>query len=491
MESPDPDVLRGVMWKLHPDDIYNLSLCNRNFYKAFRKPEVQKLVCFPLVPPKMLNWDQRMALKSMEESAFPVRILLGDVGSGKTITSLAFALKGAYEKVIVVTPPALIPMWEKTCKDYFGIQPYVAHNSNPKYKRKMLEQNEAPSQKVIIFSTIIFENLQNRMGWIESISKILIIDEAHRRVDFSTVIFNDVIALSATVERKKVLRGGIRSLLKNAMKEIMDDDFLYGEALEMISHKLETEAINEEVPQEIHVFHKEPVSQEVKETVLGQVFLGQPCISDIRKVGKLLSHPVLLQKGNFAYKYKRGRKTFSVVLGGLGPTEVLPELPLPIWDVLEKSPKYKKVLQIYREIEAKGEKSILIDRDLEGLPFLAYWLYRKGVPFYLYTIDYDVSSRQKQIDKFKAHEGSCLLLSSVGMLGEGHNIPEAVHVIIFAPLFHDDKYTQVIGRCKRYPQKKQVTVHHLFCSRFDEECYRLAYEKINHHDIDWVDSFTE
>ena len=70
------------------------------------------------------------------------------------------------------------------------------------------------------------------------------------------------------------------------------------------------------------------------------------------------------------------------------------------------------------------------------------------------------------------------------MLGEGHNVTEANHVIFLTVMMHQNKYYQAIGRCWRYPQKKNVYVYNLFNSELDEKIYESSLGKCNLANID-------
>ena len=74
------------------------------------------------------------------------------------------------------------------------------------------------------------------------------------------------------------------------------------------------------------------------------------------------------------------------------------------------------------------------------------------------------------------------------MLGEGHNVTEANHVIFLSNLIDKNKYYQAIGRCWRYPQKLKVYVYYLFNSKLDKGIYDHSNGKINLTKIDWEKS---
>ena len=104
---------------------------------------------------------------------------------------------------------------------------------------------------------------------------------------------------------------------------------------------------------------------------------------------------------------------------------------------------------------------------------------------YMFSTHFDVKSRQNQLEKFKSNKNSNVLLSSITMLGEGHNVTEANHVIFLSSILDANKYYQAIGRCHRYPQKKTVYVHHLFNSEFDETVYKHSQGQTDLTELNW------
>ena len=139
--------------------------------------------------------------------------------------------------------------------------------------------------------------------------------------------------------------------------------------------------------------------------------------------------------------------------------------------------KYRQCLSILKHLKERKEKAIIFDVNVNYLPFLHKYLTDNGINSYVFTTHYDVSGRQKQLEKFKNSEDANVLLSSVVMLGEGHNVTEANHVIFLTTMLDQNKYYQAIGRCWRYPQNKNVYVYNLFNSELDEKIYESAFEK--------------
>jgi SNF2 family DNA or RNA helicase len=145
-----------------------------------------------------------------------------------------------------------------------------------------------------------------------------------------------------------------------------------------------------------------------------------------------------------------------------------------IHDLVLQSPKIVQALHIVTDAISNGEKVVIFDSNVLALPIVAKFLNEFDIPTYIFSTHYEVKSRETQMAKFKASKEPCVLLSSVIMLAQGHNLPEANHVIIMTQSSNPTTYKQAIGRCHRYPQSKVVHVHYLFSSGLDRYMYELS-----------------
>ena len=513
-----PDIFQKIGEFLESDDLFSMALTCKAAYRAFRRPDIQAKISFPMLKPKRLTLDQREVIKEMEAMKIPVKLICGIMGSGKTIVSLAYALRNNFDKIFLVVPPNLISMWEKTCKEFFGLTPLVLHNSNSKYRPRMeMLRNTPPEEKIILFSYKIFSHY--RAIWLHNREKIdvCIIDEAHHSVQLDTN-FREIVALSATAFRKNSLSYGIANLINsynvgindivfNLDKTVIANKLLPVHNLEGHSWKLKEDAIQ-------YIINK------VKETLDGENDLR-----DIKWIPEFLSHPFIKDLDNFYLggTISIGKKSLRINQGNynLGrdiesefKKEYKGELVDPhapyfiqmqvmkpyekafkkfreekceatINEMIRHNNKYRQCLAICEYIRKRGEKGIIFDVNVTYLPFLFKYLTDRGVKAYMFSTHYDVSSRQKQLEKFKSDKDAVVLISSIAMLGEGHNISEANHIISLSTFLDENKYYQAIGRCHRYPQNKPVYVHHLFNSAFDKAIYEHSLGKVNLAKMDW------
>ena len=512
-----PDIFQKIGEFLDSDDLFSLALCCKAAYRAFRRPDIQAKISFPLLKPKRLTLDQRNVIREMEALKIPVKLICGSVGCGKSLTSLAYALRNNFDKIFLVVPPNLISMWEKTCKDFFGLTPLVLHNSNNKYRPRMeAARDSPPEEKIILFSYKIFGHYHS--PWLsDRTNDVCIIDEAHHSIHFY-ISFKEIVALSATAFRKNSLAYGITNLIKSYDVEI--NDIVFNLDKTVIANKL--------LPVHNLEGHSWKLKEDAIQYILSKVketLEGENDLRDIKWIPEFLSHPFIkdidtlylggsisigkkslrINQGNFnlgrdiELEFKEQYK--GEIVDPLAPYFIQRQVMKPYEKALKKfreekcadtinemirhNNKYRQCLSICEYIQKRKEKCIIFDVNVTYLPFLFKYLTDRGVKAYMFSTHYDVSSRQKQLEKFKSDKDAVVLISSIAMLGEGHNITEANHIISLSTFLDENKYYQAIGRCHRYPQNKPVYVHHLFNSAFDKAIYEHSLGKVNLAKMDW------
>lgn len=501
------DIWEVIGRYLNSDDLYSMSATCKTAYKAFNRSSIQSRICFPLAKPKRLTADQREVIQNMEKVVSNVKFVSGEVGSGKTIVSLAYGLRNDFKKIIIVVPPNLIKMWSETCKSTFSINPLVLHTSNPKYSRRNEWFREVPpEEKVIIFSYLVFS--KGHFPWLrEEKEYLLIVDEAHHSmIHNKNNRFKEILGLSATAFKKDKLTQGVLNLLKENNMNTED----------MFFH-LDNRIIASKLPDIITLA---PYKWRIKKDLVDYIrkekspmFKERNNMRDLVWMSSLFSHPYIKDidnlhisnclkvKGKKLYIsstiYKNSMKTpmdifrdaymkeNNVILYQKG---IEKDKYLKIEEemtndsckhMFSTSVKYQQILEILKYLKKKGEKAIIFDTNITYLPFLHKYLTDNGMDSYLFTTHYDVTSRQRQIEQFKKNTTANVLLSSISMLGEGHNITEANHVIFLTSFLNPNDYHQAIGRVHRYPQKKQVYVHYLFNSLLDQKVWEHSLGKID------------
>jgi superfamily II DNA or RNA helicase len=494
-----PDVFQLIGAFLDSDDLFSMALTCKAAYKAFHRPILQAKISWPLVKPKRLTYDQREVIREMEASHIPVKLVTSSTGSGKSLVSIAYALRKNYEKIFIIVPPNLITMWTNTCIDFFGIKPFVMHNSNSKYNRfKEYTRTDIPNDRIFIISYKIFYS--NDFPWMKFVKKCFIVDEAHHGIGLHGQKCEDLIALSATAFKNDGMTYGIRQLVNSYNVDIDD-----------ITFRLDQTVIAKKLPDVIHLeAHQWKISPDLVEHILkqktkpikrkGEDVAKENDMRDFKWIPELLSHTFLQEKDlYFGENITVNGKNFQVhanterwreewrkyqtihnveYVGGRWrqarrafEKEQRDMYEAKVEEMISSQKKYRQCLGICQYLKQKKEKGIIFDINITYLPFLYKYLSDRGIVCYMFSTHYDVAARQRQLEKFKSDPSAQVLLSSIAMLGEGHNVTEANHVIFLSTFLENNKQYQAIGRCHRYPQNKHVFVHHLFNSALDRKIY--------------------
>jgi SNF2 family DNA or RNA helicase len=495
-----PDIWQHIANFLTGDDLFSMATTCKTAYKIMNRSKIREKISFPLKCPKRLTYDQRETIQQMEKLPINVKLVNGDVGSGKTIVALAYGLRKDFDKIILVVPPNLIIMWKETCEKFFGYTPYIIHNTNKKYHYGTeREKKNPPDEKIIIISYTIFNT--KYLKWLNNGSflnkkepkennNLIIIDEAHHTVHLDGVNFKEVVALSATVNNAKGVTYGIFNLLRDTGKELSD-----------ITFNLENKVITKKLPPIIEV---QPYKWNLKEPVIRYILKNKSPMHQLSKksdvlvnnmkdldfISTTLTHTFLAAAdAYFTFSFKIGKKQFTIN-GNYGQHIFDEKKSIEIFNrYVNQCVKYKQCLAIaeYLFQNTKNDKIVIFDRNINYLPLLHKYLIDNGINSYLFTTHYDIQSRQRQLEKFKSDPQPAVLLSSVEMLGEGHNVTEANHIIFLSTHYNQNIYHQAVGRCHRYPQKKPVYIYHLFNGTMDEKIWEHAYGKCDLSRMNWAD----
>jgi len=492
------DIWQVISKYLPIDDLYSLSLTCKNAYKACKRHDIRARLSYPLKLPYRLTYDQRELIKNMlNRSDLGFKLIKGDVGSGKTISVITYAIRKYVDanpetKVLMVAPPSLMKMWWNTLEKFFGYSPCVLHSTSKNYVAGK-SWAEVPDETFILTSSNLFASKGRNLDWFDKTRDLLIIDESHHNHGVYTARFKEIIGLSATSTNHS---GNYNWLIDTLAYRMNTTTY---EA----SFILEKKVLGKKLPEILYHEYIGPITETVSKFCLQEERsrIGLKCIPSIASA---LSHPFL---ADFAYNLlcskgmlKIGRKKFKVEFSKIrakylrldrrvwvnsssadqkelansrATSNKTPELDITVKG--DEYFKYKATLSIVEWAKERGEKVILFDISVVNLPFLHKYLLSKGVKSYIFSTHYGVAARQNQLEKFK--KDGDILLSSTNMLGEGHNITEANHVIFFSHCTNKNRYHQGIGRCHRYPQEKPVHVFLLFTSHFDKNIYDYAYNK--------------
>ena len=457
---------------LDPDDLYNFSLTCKQANKAFNRTSLQNKISYPLTRPYKLTYEQREVIKKMEKGQIGFKLLHGDVGSGKTITSICYGIRNYNDdqKVVMCGPPSLVRMWWDSLKKFFQIDPLVLHSLNPKYNRSLY--SEIKDNKFVLTSFKTFQKNYELITDELTGNDLLILDEAHHTVSVPYEKFKEIIGLSATTERNGKLSHNIRYLLDQYPSSI---------------YKLNKSIIAKQLPPVKYFSYMVSIPVDVLNFCRTNIHYnknGTQDLKDVPTICQILSHPII-------YEWKK-HKTYGLY-GNIKIERKKFKVPFNVFtQKYPSNPKYHKVLEILTYVLSRKEKALLFDSSVTYLPFLFKFLKDNGINCYMFSTHYTVTSRQNQLAKFKQDDKPGVLLSSISMLGEGQNVTEANHVIFLTHGLDSTKYYQAVGRCWRYPQQRTVNVHLIFGENYDREVYKAAcVPDSDFKSADWLDLLSQ
>lgn len=481
---------------LDSDDLFAFMISCKFAYKACKRHSLKIRLSYPMSLPWRLTYEQRSVIKAMENKpSQQFKLIQAPIGAGKTIVSIAYAIRNYITdpnaKIVMCGPPSLIKMWWTTLEKYFNIKPYVLHTTNTEY-RSNKSWLEAPKEKFILVSYILLSR-HGYLNWFNNNRDLLIVDECHHQTGAPYGKFKEVLGLSATTTKKSGLTRGIKHIFHNL--DFIDPN----NDIEEFTYYLGKDIISESLPPVKYYPYDTPISPELSalcKTKIVYTRKGDQDITVIQDICKWISHPEILSlRDTFTGGYIMvGRKKFRVDDGNNQSFRIEnPNSPVTYknatFDITKFGRNYPKYIQTYHIIKqafAKGEKILIFDSSVTYLPFLHKFLTEYGINSYIFSTHYDVTGRQRQLSKFKEDKKPAVLLSSIAMLGEGQNVTEANHVIFFSHYLDHTKYYQAIGRCWRYPQKKNVHIHLIFGGEFERKVYEHACGATDILEHDWV-----
>lgn len=140
--------------------------------------------------------------------------------------------------------------------------------------------------------------------------------------------------------------------------------------------------------------------------------------------------------------------------------------PEVLRDYRKKAPKLDWLLNLLRDVKAKGEKAIVFCEFREIQRLLQHYI-EEEFALRPDIINGDTSasathtaSRQKRIKAFQAKEGFGVIILSPVAVGFGVNIQQANHVIHYTRTWNPAKEDQATDRAYRIGQKKPVYVYY-------------------------------
>lgn len=129
-------------------------------------------------------------------------------------------------------------------------------------------------------------------------------------------------------------------------------------------------------------------------------------------------------------------------------------------------PKMRQLLAVANLVKSKGEKLIIFDVNQNYIIDMTIFLQHCGFKVFPFCTDFNPKGRVKILKEFQ--EKGDILIGSIQMLSESHNITEANHIVFVRYPSTAEEFDQAFGRCHRYPQKKTVFIHLIFATELEK-----------------------
>ena len=444
MNNIYPDIWAQVYQHLEAWDISIASQVCKNMYRGAVQHNVATRISFPFKKGYKLTHEQFETLRAMLKSNSENKAVSGEVGSGKTWLAFAYAmykyrdLIGEDFKILIVAPPANVYHWEQFIKTYTDLEFGSNHSSSGNYCKT---DAELMKYDIHVTSLIKSQNIGVCYKHHET-SFVLLHDESHHGICMDTNLATEYVRFSA----EKIY----------SSKDC--DNFT-----------LNSTVLRSDLPPiEVLTYSGLGISDEILEEVWGH--LGGHYDLSIRY--KTQREIMLL----FAYGrsircdivHKVGKKKFRYNWP-FGANEINIE---QLCENMMKVPKMRALLSLCAKVYQKGEKIIVFDTDAKYIDLVYMFLTYKGLKCYVFSKLYSPKQRVRQIEKFS--EDGTVLIGSINMLGEGHNIASANHVTFIRAPWLPSLYKQAIGRVHRFPQNKEVFIHMLFCNALEQAMFEVS-----------------
>lgn len=460
------DALSCIAKYLEPWDLVNMSMVSKEWYRLIRKEQYRQKISYPFLPQYKLTSDQFKTLREMLEIEYTKMLVIGKVGSGKTWLAVAYAMYRFMKQyddvcIIFVCPPTCVAQWSDFFKKYTNL-PVISNYPSSCFNHKDWEQ-DAHLYRIFITSNLTLYRIVRVMRKHEK-EFAIIQDEAHNDLHYEDDHNIPVIAFTASEEtftkRASCITDWKKYQLNNVrinrdippMKFVMYEGCgLYSrESYSFLNDIMKT---NEFSPDFLRQFKGFTCGiYELRGCVLTTKY-GK------KKICTIDNQRLAWQITGMRERYKKYLKHHKIEFDETKLTEakVLEWYTERAMKLMKKIPKFDQILALAKTCKDKGEKLIIFDINQELIPFTYHYLKEHGIDTYPFCTSFNPAQRSKLLDKFK--EKGDVLIGSIAMLSESHNITESNHITFLRYPDCKEMFMQAFGRCHRYPQDKTVYIH--------------------------------
>ncbi len=140
--------------------------------------------------------------------------------------------------------------------------------------------------------------------------------------------------------------------------------------------------------------------------------------------------------------------------------------------------KVKKILELAKEIQRKGEKLIIFSGLRPMVSAITKALKQSQISFIPILASHQTGQRFAMIEQFSNDESVTAIVAGLNVLNRGFTITAANHVIITDLEYSPESVLQAEDRAHRTGQQKEVNVYYLFSQdTIDEDMFDLISKK--------------
>lgn len=403
-----------------------------------------------------------------------VSVILGEVGSGKSVTSVSLASLQGYENVLLITEAGL-PMFDQT--EY----PHkVANLIKLPYSQLLQEKNSVKS--AFVSATKIIKTLPK--------IDFVIVDEAHNIKNKKSQRTKVALALLELLDCPLLLMSGSFRPTNNADLYLLlgiatQDRITYEQVMRAYDAYELQYTRKEPIPFVRNAFKSVDINNDKLQEIFFSVVQVLPKIKATKvKIFEYLhrvkSCPKTVALNKYIDKHKaKIIDTKTVITKTVNTKLYLADGIAPINDTMSgEIVEYKQLhvqpkLDALKKILAKEHKAIVMCRFKASVDLIEDKL--KG-EYNLITVDATTLNRAELVDTFRQSKGKCILLSTVSCMSTGHDLDCADCLVFYSVPANYKDIQQAYGRIDRM-NSTRTKRYHWIVTNLDHDTVKAIYQK--------------
>jgi SNF2 family DNA or RNA helicase len=487
--GPAPPLEDWLRSRLSAVDLYNLRLLGE---KISLQEGFDELICLDTLQGVELFWYQIETAKRVLRH-FRGRVLLADeVGLGKTIEAgillKEYLLRGLVERVLILTPPALVSQWREELETKFSLEFVTTEGGAYRGDPQRFWQDHPR-----IIASLNVAKAPNHLEILQTLSyDLVIIDEAHHVKNRATRNYQLANSL-----KSKFIFLLTATPVQNDLMELYQLVTLLRPGTFKTPSAFRRQFMTRGDP-------FSPQNRERLRELLAEVMIRNTrSLADVRLPRRYASTLIVepeegernlyqaigaLVKEHYREEHGLDRFTANTLLMEAGSTPAAIRATLErllshrsVPKGLERSlrhcralaeslPPPRKARKLIELLKSQGDKKLVFTHFQESLHFLATLLAQEGIPFCLYHGGMSGAEKDDAVRRFR-EEVPVLLSTESG--GEGRNLQFCNTLINFDLPWNPLQIEQRIGRIHRIGQTREVFIFNL-ANRFSLEEYILS-----------------